>query len=307
MATPAVQAHGLVKSYGDKRVVDALDMNVEQGDIYGFVGRNGAGKSTTMKIICGLTEPTEGSMELFGKPLGSKGACTIGSLIEAPGLLNTLPALDNLMVKAMGMGVRNAKLTCQGLLDFVGLGNTGNRKAKDFSLGMRQRLGIALALVGEPDLLLLDEPFNGLDPEATRTMRSTLQKLNKEKGITIIVSSHILDQLNRFANRFGVINAGHMVAEFDGDKMHELGQTHIRVRTYSMPETTEMLKKQLPQASFMEKDGALLIAGDVALEHVSQILFTGNQQVVELTPVERDVEEFFLSLMQSGQIEGKVQ
>ena len=306
MASPAVQARGLAKAYSGKRVVDSLDMTIERGDIYGFVGRNGAGKSTTMKIICGLIEPTEGDMQLFGKPLGSHEGITIGSLIEAPGLFNTLSAIDNLMVKAVGMGIPNAKQECQKLLEFVGLENTGNRKARDFSLGMRQRLGIALALVGDPDLLLLDEPFNGLDPEATRGMRTTLQNLNKEKGTTIIVSSHILDQLNRFANRFGVINDGHMVAEFDGEAIHGFGKTNIHVRTTNMSETISLLSSKLPNAKLVEKDGGANITGDISLEQVSQLLYDARLQVLELSPINIDVEDFFLDLMQSGQIEGKM-
>ena len=355
MSNSVIKARNLTKVYDGNHVVDALNMNVSKGDIYGFIGRNGAGKSTTMKMICGLIESSEGSLELFGRQDGeAEVPGRIGSLIESPGLLNNFSAYNNLMVRALGLGVENAKEKCQELLEFVGLANTGSRKAKDFSLGMRQRLGIAIALVGEPELLLLDEPFNGLDPEATHTMRVALQKLNAEKGITIVVSSHVLDQLNRFATCFGVIDEGRMVAEFNAEEMHSLNQSAILVRTADMLATRALIEKAFPQAvitgQFGEGAGtkgegvgegagvrartkgegartkgegagagesehtgegagskgknSLLISNAGSLEEISALLYKENQQVIELTTIEHDVEEFFLSLMRSNRTEG---
>ncbi len=352
MSNSVIKARNLTKVYDGNHVVDALNMNVSKGDIYGFIGRNGAGKSTTMKMICGLIESSEGSLELFGRQDGeAEVPGRIGSLIESPGLFNNFSAYNNLMVRALGLGVENAKEKCQELLEFVGLANTGSRKAKDFSLGMRQRLGIAIALVGEPELLLLDEPFNGLDPEATHTMRVALQKLNAEKGITIVVSSHVLDQLNRFATCFGVIDEGRMVAEFNAEEMHSLNQSAILVRTADMLTTRALIERAFPQAVITgqfgegagtkgegvgegagagesedtgegagakgESEGAtknkgagakgknsLLISNAGSLEEISALLYKENQQVIELTTIEHDVEEFFLSLMRSNRTEG---
>ena len=166
-----IKTYALTKAYGSVRAVDGLDMRVAQGDIYGFVGKNGAGKSTTMKMIAGLDAPTAGTIKLFGAERTgsafSSAFSRIGALVEQPGLLPNFSAYENLMMKALSVGVVRPREQCRELLELVGLEEVGPRKAKKFSLGMKQRLGLALALVGSPDLLLLDEPFNGIDPEET--------------------------------------------------------------------------------------------------------------------------------------------
>ena len=295
-----ILAQGLTKTYGGTNVVDQLNMDVHAGDIYGFVGRNGAGKSTTMKMICGLISPSAGELSVLDKnPAKNTSATGVGALIEAPGILESLDAMDNMLHKSTALGVANAKAESQKLLDLVGLGNTGSKQAKAFSLGMKQRLGIALALVGTPKVLLLDEPFNGLDPAVTHEMRETLQRLNKELGITIIVSSHVLDQLNRFATRFGVINAGKMVIEFESERMAEMAAGQIRVACTDMTRASEVLHDALPNVQIStDSDGTLLVpGGNVSSMQVSDALFAANLQVTELVQTKRDVEEFFLDLM----------
>lgn len=178
-----IETHALSRVYGKRRAVDSLDMCVAAGEIYGFVGKNGAGKSTAMKMIAGLVRPTSGSVELFGAQRRAReGFSRVGALIEDPGILPTFSALENLMCKALALGVVRPNAHCRELLELVGLADTGSLRVKKFSLGMKQRLGLALALVGGPDLLLLDEPFNGLDPESTRAMRGALVRLNRERG-----------------------------------------------------------------------------------------------------------------------------
>ena len=170
-----IETCGLAKAYRGRRVVDGFDMHVAEGDIYGFVGKNGAGKSTVMRMIDGLAAPTAGSISLFGHDAAAEGDAVrarIGALINEPGLLPAMSARDNLMAKALAIGVPDAKGRADEMLRLVGLSDTGRKRARSFSQGMKQRLGIAMALVGSPDLLLLDEPFNGLDPEGTREMRS---------------------------------------------------------------------------------------------------------------------------------------
>ena len=295
-----ISAQGLTKTYVSTNVVNKLSMDVHEGDIYGFVGRNGAGKSTTMKMICGLISPSAGELNVLGKnPAKNNSATGVGALIEAPGLLESLDAMDNMMHKSTALGVANAKAESQKLLELVGLGNTGSKNAKAFSLGMKQRLGIALALVGNPKLLLLDEPFNGLDPAVTHEMRETLQNLNKELGITILVSSHVLDQLNRFATRFGVINAGQMVIEFESERMAERAAGQIRVACTDNTRAKEVLSKALPNVEVSDiSDGALGVpGGNVNIRQVSDALYGANLQVLELTQTKRDVEDFFLDLM----------
>ena len=181
-----IETHGLTKRYRRKLAVNNLDMTVASGDIYGFVGKNGSGKSTTMKMICGLAHPTAGEVILFGDPerggATPQGFSRIGALIESPGVLASLTARDNLVAKALALGMTHAGDVADDLLGLVGLDPLDHRRVKAYSLGMKQRLGLALALVGGPDLLLLDEPFNGLDPEATRAMRLALVCLNREHG-----------------------------------------------------------------------------------------------------------------------------
>ncbi len=296
-----ISAQGLTKTYGAMNAVDSLDMGVCRGDIYGFVGRNGAGKSTTMKMVCGLISPTSGKLEVLGNdPSTCDGPTGVGAIIEAPGLLDRMSAMDNLMYKATALGVKNPKAHCQELLEIVNLANTGSKATAHFSLGMKQRMGIALAMVGTPELLLLDEPFNGLDPAATHEMRQTLQCLNREKGITIVVSTHVLDQLNRFATRFGVINAGKMIIEFEASRMAEMAAGVIRVRATDMARAREVLAA-LPGAQVsVADDGALQVAGKSAdIADVSLALYQANLQVLELVQTKRDVEEFFLDLMNS--------
>ncbi len=298
----AIYAHGLTKTYGSKNVIDGLDMEVREGDIYGFVGRNGTGKSTTMKLVCGLISPTSGQLVVLGqKPDERNGFAGADALIESPGLLERMSAKENLLYKARALGVEKPAAHCDHLLELVGLSKTGSKEARSFSLGMKQRLGIALAMVGKPRLLLLDEPFNGLDPAATHEMRESLQRLNREEGLTIVVSSHILDQLNRFATRFGVIDAGKMVMEFESSRMAEMSTKAVRVRCDDMGRAGEVLAA-IPGGEVVKaKDGALLVRGaDVDVEDVSLALFDAHLRVIELVRTGQDVEEFFLGLMAGG-------
>ena len=294
-----IEAHALTKVYKGKRAVDGLEMRVAKGDIYGFVGKNGAGKSTTMKMACGLVTPTSGEVTVFGGESGAgRGEFSrVGALIESPGVLPAMSAFDNVMAKALALGVVRAREQAAELIELVGLADAGKKRVKGFSLGMRQRLGIALALVGSPDLLLLDEPFNGLDPEATRGLRAALVRLNQERGVTIVISSHVLDQLMRMATRFGVIREGRMVRELTDEELHAECGSSVRVRTTDTARALAILEEALPGATFRaEPDGAVLVA-NAGAEEVSGVLHDWGAQVLELSTIERDVEDFFVELM----------
>ena len=214
--------NGLTKQYGRHKAVNAVNLHIRQGDIYGLIGRNGAGKTTILKMISGLAAPTEGEFSLFGK--GGKDAyeymSRIGTLIEAPGIYPNMSAAENIKLKCLAMGVRK-KETIEELLEMVGLEYAGKKKVKNFSLGMKQRLGIALALVGDPDLVVLDEPINGLDPQGIAEVRETLQKLNKERNITFIISSHILEELSKMATNYGIIHDGVLLQEMTREELLE--------------------------------------------------------------------------------------
>ena len=196
----ALETRSLTKAYGHRHVVSNFNMHVPKGSVYGFVGKNGAGKSTVMKMVDHLVHPTSGCIYLFGQESAAKEQeilRRVGSLIEDPGVLPDMSTLDNLMCKALAIGLVNPKERCLEMLEIIGLKEAASKRVKKLSLGMKQRLGVGLALLGSPDLLLLDEPFNGLDPEGTRELRALIVRLNKEQSVTVVISSHVLDQLDR--------------------------------------------------------------------------------------------------------------
>lgn len=220
MSEYILQTHELRKVFGKQAAVDGIDLKVERGAIYGLIGKNGAGKTTTLKMIGGLSAPTSGSFSLFGKS-GAELAEVRGRvscLIEDPGLFGNLSAYDNLKAKCLCYGIKGDDYI-KKMLELVGLGEVGKKKAKHFSLGMRQRLGIALAMVGEPDLLVLDEPINGLDPEGIVEIRDMLTRISKEKGITILISSHILEELSKVATHYGIMSKGRLVEQLTAEEL----------------------------------------------------------------------------------------
>ncbi len=230
----AVKTDRLVKRYGSQTAVNGVDMHIRKGDIYGFIGKNGAGKTTLMKMLCGLTQPSSGSYTIFGCENPEQARKRIGSLIENPALFPKMTVKENLTYYAMLKNASDAKLT--ELLDLAGLtGAAVNRKAENLSLGMKQRLSIAVALLNDPELLILDEPINGLDPEGIVEIRQLLMKLNRERGITILISSHILGELEKMATRYGVIRDGILVREFDAEELKQTstGKVVIDIKDYS--------------------------------------------------------------------------
>lgn len=220
----------LTKQYKKQKAVDNISVHIEKGSIYGLIGRNGAGKTTFMKMISRLAAPTSGEIELFGYKRKAIDHVydRIGMLIEEPGLYPHYNAFDNLKLKAICMGVYK-KENINEILGIMGLNNTGNKKVKNFSLGMKQRLGIGMALVGEPDLLVLDEPINGLDPQGIVEVRDIILKLNQERNITVIISSHILEELSKLATHYGVIHQGRLIDEFSKEEILHRCQERIEI------------------------------------------------------------------------------
>ena len=237
-----LSTNGLTKRYGRRMAVDHVSLHVKQGDIYGLIGRNGAGKTTLLKMIGGLASPTEGEIALFGET-GRKAShmmSRIGTLIENPGLYPNMTATENLRLKCLAMGVQK-KGGIKELLELVGLENAGKKKVKNFSLGMKQRLGIALALVGEPDLILLDEPINGLDPQGIAEIRETLSRLNREREITMVISSHILEELSKVATRYGIIHNGVLIQELSREELLAKCSERIELKTDSVQKACVVL------------------------------------------------------------------
>ena len=230
MSELLLQTRALTKQYGRNRAVDQVSMHIKKGAIYGFIGRNGAGKTTTLRMISGLASPTAGEIELFGcrgREL-SRIRSRVGCLIEGPGLYGSMSARDNLKMKSMLLGVYKRGYE-EELLNIVGLGGVGKKPVKRYSLGMKQRLGIALALVGEPDLLVLDEPINGLDPQGIAEVRDTVLKLNRERNMTVLISSHILEELSKIATDYGIIHNGTLLQELTNEELMEKCSERLEV------------------------------------------------------------------------------
>ena len=206
-----VETRNLTKQYGKHKVVSNVNLSVDKGEIYGLIGRNGAGKTTILRLLCGLAKPTEGEISLFGQESHDMihTRDRLGILIESPGIYPGMSARDNVKLKCFAMGI-SSKNYMEELLDDVGLSFACKKKVKHFSVGMKQRLGIALALAGNPELVLLDEPMNGLDPQGMAEIREMIIRLNKEKGITFIISSHILGELSKIATSYGIMEKGEL-------------------------------------------------------------------------------------------------
>ena len=239
-----LEANGLCKRYRDFAALNGLDMHIPRGAIYGFVGRNGAGKTTLIRLICGLQEPTGGSFTLYGAKNTDEriGRCRrrMGAVVETPSIYMDMTAEENLRQQYLVLGMPSTDGIPE-LLHLVGLDSTGKKKAKNFSLGMRQRLGIAVALAGNPDFLVLDEPVNGLDPQGIIEMRELILKLNREYGITVLISSHILDELSRLATHYGFIDGGRMVKEMSAGEL----EAHCRKCTRVEADSSRILARVL--------------------------------------------------------------
>lgn len=225
-----LSTYNLTKQFGHKKAVDQVSIHIKRGAIYGFIGRNGAGKTTFLKMISGLAQPTSGEIEMFGyrgkelKNVRSRVSC----LIESPGLYGNMSAYDNLLVKCKLFGI-SGKMYIPEILRTVGLSDTGKKKVKHFSLGMKQRLGIGLALIGEPDLLVLDEPINGLDPQGIAEVRDTIIQLQEERNMTILISSHILEELSKIATHYGIIHNGSLLQELTREELWKRCSERIEI------------------------------------------------------------------------------
>lgn len=220
MSEILLETRNLTKRYGKHTAVNSINMHIKRGAIYGFIGRNGAGKSTCLKMFSGLSAPTSGEIEMFGytgndlKEIRSR----IGCLVEAPGLYGNMTAYENLQIKCIVFGIKKTGYI-EEILKVIGLEDAGKKKVKHFSMGMKQRLGIGLALIGEPDLLILDEPINGLDPQGIAEMRDILLRLQKERNMTICISSHILEELSKIATDYGIIHNGNLLQEITREEL----------------------------------------------------------------------------------------
>lgn len=302
----AIETRALTKRFRRKRALDLLEMHVPRGVIYGLVGRNGSGKSTAMKIICGMTSATSGEVVVMGETLPACGASPrVGSLVEAPGIYPDLSGLANMMSKALALGVVDARRHSAELLELVGLDPALKQRASSYSMGMKQRLGLALALVGNPDILLLDEPTNGLDPESARTLRELMVQLNRERGMTVVISSHILDQLERICHTYGVIKDGRMVRELSAQEVDEACAGGLTLSCAAPERALALMAEHMPAARTRALPGGVLRIEDaVDAAAVGTLLMEQGIAIFDLHAERQDVEEFFVGLM-GGDAEGR--
>lgn len=294
----AISAINLSKSFKGKYAVHGLNMHVPEGSIYGFIGENGAGKSTTQKMICGLLLPTKGEITLYGKSVNDADVRSrMGVLIENPGVYMGWTAKENLLMQAMNIGIENPKKNVDEALEIVGLGDTGKKKVREFSLGMKQRLGIAASFLGNPNILVLDEPINGLDPEGIREIRQTLLRLNQEYHITILISSHILGELSKIATHYGIIKNGSMAKEISAEDLSRECRDYMRIKVSHPEKVLPYLKQHIQMDSSEIIDGEihLLNAKDGAA--VNQCMFQNGDIASEISFHQLDLEEYFMNLM----------
>ena len=290
---------GLTKRYRGRAVVDDLSLAVAKGEVFGFVGPNGAGKSTAMKMICGDVLPSSGTVELFGKvEAPGMTSVRVGSVIEGPGLHPELSGFDNVMCRALALGTVNPRAAVNEVLKTVGLAEVASKRAKSYSLGIKQRLGLALALVGGPDLLMLDEPFNGLDPQGVHDIRTLILDLNETRGTTVFISSHVLDQLARMVTRYGIIRNGRLVREMSADEVESAGTDYLCVTTPQTARALAVLQETFPRAAFVVMPGGDIHGTvDIPAAEVARALVRADVDLAGLAVHRRDIEEVFLDLM----------
>ena len=293
-----LETDNITKKYGPLVAVDHVSIRLKQGEIYGLIGRNGAGKTTLLKMLAGLAKPTEGSFTIFGESEEKTARMRdrVGVLIETPGLYPNLNAMANMKIMAMILG-ENDESYLQELLDAVGLSGVGKRKVKAFSMGMKQRLGIAMSLVGHPDILLLDEPINGLDPQGIVEVRELISRLNKERNITILISSHILEELSKIVTRYGIIHNGRIIDQFTQAELLRRCQERIEIRPSDTTKAVTVIEK-MGISDFKVVDNSVIQiferledSGEIVLE-----LAKNNIKTLNISVKNENLEDYFLAV-----------
>ncbi len=297
-----LQTKGLVKKYKKHLAVNQADMNIARGDIYGFVGENGSGKTTIIRLITGLIFPNAGEFTLFGvkntDPAIHEARRKVGAIVESPSIYGNFSAYDNLKLQSSILGISDDARIRQ-VLEEVGLGElySNNKHAGDFSLGMRQRLGIAMALLGEPEFLILDEPMNGLDPAGIVEIRELILRLNREKGITFLISSHILTELQLVANKYGIISKGRIIREITDEELrHECAKNTI-IRADKPAQLEALVRSLLPDHPITPVVEGVKITGDVELNVLLGAVIGENVRISSVNCTESSFEDYYLSMI----------
>lgn len=293
-----LQTNALTKIYGKSKVVNEVSMHVEKGSIYGFIGKNGAGKTTFMRMAAGLATPSAGSMTLFGSENLEQQRIRIGTLIENPGIYPNMTARENLKIIQTALGITD-KARVDEMLDLVGLSDTGKKKAKDFSMGMKQRLGVAISMLRNPDFLILDEPINGLDPAGIKEIRELLIKLNREREITILISSHILGELSKLATHYGIIKDGVLIEEFDAQELEAHCRRCHKLAVDNTERAARVLEEQLQIQNYdIPEPGVIRIFEHLErIAETNRVLVENSVELRESYLAGQDLEGYFMELL----------
>lgn len=290
-----LKATGITKKYGAAKALDKVSIEIKRGMIYGLIGENGAGKSTFMRTIMGLISIDEGSIELFGTTDLQAARRRMGQSIETPALYPELTARDNLRIQAANGGVSDREI--EDLLKMMRLENTGKKKAKNFSLGMRQRLAIANVLITNPEFLILDEPTNGMDPAGMAEMREIIQRLVKERGITVLLSSHLLDELSQIATHYGILHEGHLIKELSKEELAQESRQFIKIDTSATEQAVTVLDSFGYRDYFVQSSRVIqLFEGIDQVAAINQALVEAKVPVDGIHLVGQKLEDYFLQL-----------
>lgn len=292
-----LQTRQLTKQYPKHTALAQVDLSIRKGSIYGFIGQNGAGKSTLMRIISGLAFPSSGSFELFGQSSASgivQARKRMGVTIESPALLSHLTARGNMEVRRLQKGISD-RASLDQLLNIVGLDRTGSKPVKEFSLGMKQRLGLAIALLGEPEFLILDEPTNGLDPVGVMELRQLLTRLNRDTGLTILISSHILSELHLLATHYGIIHQGKLLEQLTAGELNEKCRQYLHIKVDDSDRAVEVLMDQAPAKINRMPDGSIrLYESTERPGAISSLLAASGLEIEQFMPVSEELERYFI-------------
>ena len=296
----AIEIKNLTKNFGQKQALNGLNMTVPQGAIYGFIGENGSGKSTTEKIICGLIHPSGGEVKLFGRDYKDADVrAKVGVLIEQPGCFPNYSVWNNMMLQAANLGLKNAEEEVRKVLKVVHMEGSASNKYKNCSLGMKQRIGIAFALLGNPTLLILDEPINGLDADGMRIMREVLTDVTKNYNCTVVISSHILGELEKIATHYGIVRGGKMIAEMTAEELNANCRTYVALQAKDMTAAKAVLERRYTRVETDENQFVRIYDG-VNAEEVVNYLYQNGIVVTEIRTDKIGLEEYYIDLMKEG-------
>ena len=294
-----LETHNLEKRYKNFKAISSLNIHIKKGAIYGLIGKNGAGKTTLIRIICGLQKPTNGTYSIYGIENNNNQINNVrkrmGAIIETPSIYLDMTAEDNLKEQYKVIGLPNFD-GLNEILKFVGLTETGKKKAKNFSLGMKQRLGIAIALVGNPDFLILDEPINGLDPQGIIEIRELILKLNKEKSITFLISSHYLDELSKIATDYGFVNNGEIIKEITKKELEQNCRKRIEIKVNNVKECVKCLE-EMKLAYEVISENCINIYNKVNISELAIKLSNRNCIINEFRENEETLESYYINLI----------